>query len=131
MRACEVVPFAWDATGSVRDHPTPKRTGHRLSTAPELTVREPPTPRHLPSMNPIRLLLATLTLTAATPALPAVAAPALRAGALPPHTALVAPAIASVAPAAASPPHAQPQAATWPLQPRPRVVRGFDLPAKP
>ncbi|MEJ1111893.1 M23 family metallopeptidase [Kribbella sp. CCNWLW197] len=94
-------------------------------------------------MNPIRFLLAPITvlpLTAATPALPvlaappvtATAAPALSTRALPPRTTLVAPAIASVAPAAASPPaHAQPQTAAWPLQPRPRVVRGFDLPSKP
>jgi murein DD-endopeptidase MepM/ murein hydrolase activator NlpD len=33
--------------------------------------------------------------------------------------------------AASAPPSTQPQAATWPLQPRPQVVRGFDLPAKP
>jgi len=114
MRACEVVPLAWDATGSVRDHPTPKRTGDRLSTAHKLTVREHPIPRHVPGMNPTALLLTILPLT--TLSLPAEAAPPLT----------------PVAPAAASPPPpTRPPAATWPLQPRPQVVRGFELPAKP
>ncbi len=57
-------------------------------------------------MTPIRFLLATLPLTT-LPALPLAAA------------------------AASPPPPAGAQAATWPLQPRPQVVHGFDLPAKP
>ncbi|WP_460665166.1 M23 family metallopeptidase [Kribbella swartbergensis] len=95
MRACEVVPLAWDATGSVRDHPTPKRTGHHPSTALELTVRERPHRVHVPGMKLTRFLFAVLALNTAAPAA------------------------------------AAPEPAVWPLTPRPAVVRGFELPAKP
>jgi hypothetical protein len=59
-------------------------------------------------MTPIQFLLTTLPLTT----LPLTAFP-------------------PTAAAASPPPPAQVRAATWPLQPRPRVVHGFDLPAKP
>jgi len=130
MRACEVVPLAWDATGSVRDHPRPKPTGPQLSTTPELTIRNHPIPRHLPDMTPIHFLLAAVPLTtlpvavAASPPTADAARPV--AVAARPPTALATPLLA-----AASPPPAQAQAATWPLDPRPQVVHGFDLPAKP
>jgi murein DD-endopeptidase MepM/ murein hydrolase activator NlpD len=98
MRACEVVPLAWDATGSVRDRPQWMRTGHRLSTGRELTVRDQVVRRHLAGMKLIAALLATLALSfTATP-------------------------LATAAP---------PPPAVWPLQPRPEVVRGFELPAEP
>src|SRR6266540_173853 len=98
MRACEVVPLAWDATGSVRDRPQWKRTGHRLSTGREFTVGDQVVRRHLAGMNLIPKLLATIALSLTTTP------------------------IASAAP---------PPPAAWPLQPRPEVVRGFELPAKP
>jgi Peptidase family M23 len=125
MRACEVVPLAWDATGSVRDHPRSKPTGHQLSTAHELTIGNHPTSRHVPGMTPIRFLLTTLV-----PALPLTAAVSpLTAVAAAPPTTVTAPRLTSVV-ASPSPPD-RPPAATWPLQPRPQIVRGFDLPAKP
>ncbi|MFG1816535.1 peptidoglycan DD-metalloendopeptidase family protein [Kribbella sp. NPDC049174] len=93
-------------------------------------------------MNPFHFLLTTLPVaalplaapnpplpTTAAPPLAALTAPRLTPAPAPPRTALAAPAVAPAA--AIPPPLTQPQAATWPLHPRPRVVRGFDLPAKP
>jgi hypothetical protein len=87
VRACVVVPLAWDATGSVRDRPYRMRTGGRLSTGPEVTARNHARRRHVLGMD---ILLATLALTLPSP-----------------------------------------DPGTWPLRPRPEVVHGFELPAKP
>jgi hypothetical protein len=104
VRACVVAPFTWDATGSVRDHPRRTRTGHRLSTAPNSLSA---TTRHhgiFQGMNLILLAAAALTLAPSPPA---------------------------QSPIAAAPRPAGQPVAVWPLQPRPQVVRGFELPAKP
>ncbi|WP_133985391.1 M23 family metallopeptidase [Kribbella voronezhensis] len=45
--------------------------------------------------------------------------------------AAVALALALPPPATAAPPGAEPSPAVWPLTPRPEIVRGFELPAKP
>lgn len=87
VRACVVVPFTWDATGSVRDHPDAMRTGHGC---PQILDRGSAEAAHdgiFPGMNLALLTVAALPFT--------------------------------------------PDPATWPLQPTPQIVRGFEAPAKP
>jgi hypothetical protein len=56
MQACEVAPPRWDATRSLREKPTPGRTGPRTVHRPRFTPAVSPSHLHILSMSPLLLL---------------------------------------------------------------------------